>query len=92
VEGQAGAGKFRRSPFLFLAFCRFLKNAPLSLGSDVPDWRDQDGDDCETWESNGWCALYGDEYSDTSGRTANEACCACGGVSIWKSSAEPSVQ
>lgn len=46
--------------------------------TDIPNWADRDGDDCQKYESSNWCAIYGSGYRHD-GHTASEACCACGG-------------
>jgi len=47
---------------------------------DLDGWRDSEGDDCQTYEVNRWCAEYG-EKEDQRGVIADDACCACGGGS-----------
>lgn len=56
---------------------------------DVPGWTDSQGYDCEVYAtSNQWCEKYGDDF-ENDGRTANEACCVCGGDHFnWTSTAE----
>merc|ERR1712232_704340 len=63
---------------------------------DKPTWKDSEGDDCETYEEQGWCDRTGDTgsgwheewgtfesfKSPELGVSAREACCACGGGSI----------
>lgn len=46
--------------------------------ADTPNWHDSDGIkfDCEWYADKDNCELYGDKY-EYSGKTANEACCAC---------------
>jgi hypothetical protein len=49
--------------------------------SDVPSgWKDSDGDSCQVYADNDWCEQYGDGYAND-GKTANQACCSCGGGS-----------
>ena len=47
-------------------------------------WHDSDGEkyNCEYYEKHDKCKSWGDDYawpSDSRGKTANEACCACDG-------------
>jgi len=49
---------------------------------DIQGWVDSSGDnDCAVWEANGWCAYGGGFANQETGKTANEACCFCGGGS-----------
>merc|ERR1711976_22891 len=48
---------------------------------DSPEnWHDSDGPafNCQWYGDNGYCVEYGDMYKNF-GKTANEACCVCGG-------------
>lgn len=52
--------------------------------SDAPkNWHDSDSIDydCEWYTNNKNCESYGDLYIGEEGKTANQACCACGGGS-----------
>jgi len=43
-------------------------------------WKDQDDDDCAKYKRAGWCgARWQSRYTDSTGKTADEACCGCGG-------------
>jgi len=47
--------------------------------TDIPNWKDADGETCDQWRSEGWCA---DESNDpkltgTGGLMASQACCNC---------------
>jgi len=48
---------------------------------DTPiGWKDQDGDDCAKYKAKGWCkASWQYRYTDGTGKTADQACCGCGG-------------
>jgi hypothetical protein len=49
--------------------------------SDVPSgWQDSDGDSCQGYADNNWCEEFGDDFA-SDGKTANQACCTCGGGS-----------
>ena len=53
------------------------------------NWVDAEGDGCSWYEGGvfSWrCSTYGDDFAGTNGRTANEACCGCGGGSRSASS------
>lgn len=47
---------------------------------DVPNWYDSTGDGCLWYQTkdNG-CSLFGSQFPNTDGLTANDACCGCGG-------------
>lgn len=58
---------------------------------DTPDWKDKDGDNCQSYSYNNWCTTSGgagvgwheewgtmDDFRNN-GLIASEACCACGG-------------
>ena len=50
--------------------------------TDFPDWLDSDRDGCAAYKANNWCEQYGNDFADiVTGKTANEACCHCGGGS-----------
>lgn len=57
---------------------------------DYPNWHDKFGlsFNCEFYEINNKCELYGDSFAGHHNKTANQACCACGGGT---SSAQPTV-
>ena len=48
---------------------------------DSPNWQDSFGAqfNCEFYESNDECNLYGNSFRGLYNKTANEACCFCGG-------------
>lgn len=47
---------------------------------DFPGWIDENGiDDCNAYAVNGWCNEYGQTRGKNTRKTANQACCACGG-------------
>lgn len=52
--------------------------------TDLDGWVDSDGDGCDWYEANpGSCESFGNDYANAvSGKTANEACCFCGGGSL----------
>lgn len=43
------------------------------------NWRDSDSDDCAFYAEGSNCADYGNDFAGIDGKTANEACCICGG-------------
>jgi len=48
--------------------------------SDSPsNWRDSDDATCGFYAKDTNCADYGDSYAGIDGKTANQACCICGG-------------
>lgn len=56
---------------------------PIGVCADFPeDWNDQFGSfyDCAWYAEGSNCERFGDDYAND-GKTANEACCACGGGS-----------
>lgn len=57
---------------------------PTGGCSDIQGWVDAENDGCDVYEENaGFCEAYGDDFGNlNSGKTANEACCFCGGGSI----------
>jgi len=65
-------------------FCDGLTSSPTSTPVPCTDsplgWYDIDGSefDCEYYAEGNNCENYGDDY-EKDGKTANEACCACGG-------------
>lgn len=80
VEACCGCGGGTRSEGL----------APQDMCTDIPSWKDKDGDDCSGYISRAWCNSSGygkgwhDEWGkfsafETAGQTAFTACCACGG-------------
>merc|ERR1719215_940143 len=78
-----GAGGSVTIGMLCPSSCQECRNAPESACSDSPlGWADSWNDDCDAYESQGWCALFGaDTRFAVDGVTANIACCACGGGS-----------
>jgi hypothetical protein len=65
-----------------------LSEAPSAESdfSDVPgcsnnpsNWIDRDGDSCAWYARDENCKKFGDGYGGVGNKTANEACCACGG-------------
>ena len=67
---------------------------PSGSCSDISNWSDQEGETCNQFKNNHWCTSSGEEgsswrskwgkitdYYDSRGRTAFDACCACGGGS-----------
>lgn len=56
-----------------------LSQVPTITCVNVPDWVDLNGDSCEFYNAEVNCEQYGNYYPGTSGLTANEACCICGG-------------
>lgn len=62
------------------AFCSLLPPQTACIDSPV-GWNDKDGSfyDC-MWYADGYCEMYGDNNElKNLGKTANEACCVCGG-------------
>lgn len=60
---------------------KLLDGACLPVCTDSPiDWYDSDGPEynCAFYSQGRNCEQYGDQYENF-GKTANEACCACGG-------------
>ena len=69
---------------------RFSSNSTVSIQTevmsdsqvcwDVPNWYDSTGDGCLWYQTkdNG-CSLFGSQFPNTDGLTANDACCGCGG-------------
>lgn len=67
--------------------------------TDVPNWKDSDQENCQTYQDSFWCTSNGgfgpgwhvEEWgafpSGTQGAKATEACCACGGGN--KASSQP---
>jgi hypothetical protein len=48
--------------------------------SDNPNtWVDADNDGCDFYAESNNCEVYGGAFAGDDGKTANEACCACGG-------------
>jgi hypothetical protein len=45
---------------------------------DFPNWKDADGNGCDIYEDERWCAEFG-ESENEQGISADDACCACGG-------------
>lgn len=72
-------------------YCRPLGAEHQDCRNDPLDWRDSAGASCVTYEESGWCSAsggYGPFWSSswgtfeslaTNGRTADVACCGCGG-------------
>lgn len=60
--------------------------SPPSCKDDPERWHDSDGQfyDCEWYAQGSNCALHGDSFENY-GKTASEACCACGGGSSGRS-------
>jgi len=54
--------------------------APAPCTDDPENWYDSDGPqyDCDWYAQGNNCAQYGDSF-ENDGKTANEACCGCGG-------------
>jgi hypothetical protein len=54
---------------------------PVTCQDSPLGWYDSDGPDynCGWYSLGDNCAKHGDSYSGQGGKTANEACCACGG-------------
>lgn len=47
---------------------------------NTENWQDSEGNDCTWYESSALnCAAFADKRADSNGRTALQACCACGG-------------
>jgi hypothetical protein len=46
----------------------------------VEGWVDAEGDTCQAYATNAWCAEYGGnpDFFSANGVSAHEACCACG--------------
>ena len=68
-----------------------------SVCRDESGWIDSKGDGCDTYDENSYyCQLYNGQYKNF-GKTANEACCICGGgdhksaIAIGVPSGSPSV-
>ena len=57
-------------------FCEPLYNDDEC--QNYEDFQDDDGNGCEVYEEERWCAEYGNSLN-SNGVTADEACCACGG-------------
>ena len=57
-----------------------LSPTPPPTCGDEPNWHDSDGVtfNCEWYAQKTNCAVYGDNY-ENNGKTANAACCVCGG-------------
>lgn len=54
--------------------------APTTCTDSPTGWTDSDGWTCEQYGSyDNACSLWGDGYAGVDGKTANEACCVCGG-------------
>jgi hypothetical protein len=48
--------------------------------SDNPNtWVDADNDGCDFYAKSNNCEVFGGAFAGDDGKTANEACCACGG-------------
>lgn len=76
-------------------YCLEVSFGPGEVGAagvctDVPEWKDSDGDDCDTYKSMTWCEDGGvgsgwhEEWGafttfGLEGKSASDACCACGG-------------
>jgi hypothetical protein len=58
--------------FFFCCHLRRLRRYPVGVA-------DADGEDCQAWEANDWCTPHGDNYFNSDGVSANDACCVCGG-------------
>ena len=56
-------------------------HSPSSCVDDPHGWVDIDGDGCDYYAENGRCSKLGDLFTNH-GKTANDACCACGGGSF----------
>jgi len=48
--------------------------------TDSPNWKDAEGETCDMWRSEGWCADEANdpELTGTGGLMASQACCNCG--------------
>jgi hypothetical protein len=53
-------------------------NVAISCVDIKPDWADSDGDDCNTYATDGVCDQFGG-CCEKDGLTARINCCACGG-------------
>ena len=66
--------------FLDNGFTREPTQSPAPCFDNPEGWFDSDGEqyNCEWYAIGSRCAAYGDSYANN-GKTANMACCACGG-------------
>ncbi|GFH50147.1 hypothetical protein CTEN210_06623 [Chaetoceros tenuissimus] len=58
-----------------------VSSVPTVTCNDVIDWVDSNNLGCDAYLSDEVCEFFGDSFEGTSGLTANEACCKCGGGS-----------
>jgi len=62
--------------------CSHTFSCQLQLTKDLPSaWVNADGDTCAFYAEGNNCELYGNLDPGVDGKTANEACCVCGGTS-----------
>ena len=58
-----------------------VANAPASCMDYPHGWVDADGINCEYYAHPGYCNKFGSKFAK-SGKTANQACCVCGGGTV----------
>ncbi len=74
------------------AFNLLSSISPPPCADSPVGWHDGDGTEfnCGWYGIGNRCTLYGNDYPGTDGKTANEACCACGGgISASPPNVEP---
>ena len=54
----------------------------LQCKDNIVQWADVWGYRCDDYALNGWCSGYAEQNTDSKGRSAAEACCACGGGNV----------
>ena len=96
AEKDSSKMSFRNVDYSFPSFGahfdgKFDGNAVLNCATtcrDTPGWHDSEGDQyiCDWYKDFNRCNLYGNDYAFM-GKTAKQACCACGGGQEEKSSA-----